>query len=239
MRGLWVILSIIILFQGGIEQPSYHSNDLNTLVENTKQEDLLLEEWEVVFLENLDTTSFEEIKLSLQDNHFVKKDENADVRKYIFEPKNKENDVTYQLILVDPVHSQGNKQLQLVLSGTSWDEDVKKQFEYMTNKLQRLYKLLLNSNYTCIKLVDSDIMNDGFSVNNLLENMQLLHKQEQQDNIEESSYEQIVYGFSPLLSNNLEIGTEIDKINFQLTIRETTNNKKQVIIGTPVILNEY
>lgn len=239
MRGIWIVVSMIMLFQGSTQITPHHSDDLTLLLDATEEEGLTLEDWEIIFLEEMPLTSFEDMKNSLMIDHVVTKETSDGITKYIFQPKKKNDHLTYQFILLDSARFSGNVQIQLVLHGTSWDEQVKRIYTSMTNKLQRKYNLQLKENFTCIKVNDSDIINDGFSVNNMLEKMQILHKREQQDNITESSYLKNVYGYSPLLSNTIEIDTLNDKINLQLTIREKTNNKKQIIIGTPVILNEY
>src|SRR5699024_1378627 len=141
MRGLLIVFSFMVLFQGSTSINEHRFDDLSTLVDVTEKEGLKLEEWEVVFLEDLDKTSFEEVKLSLQSDHFVKKDKSENIHRYKFQPKSVENDVSYHIILIDPVHSPGNKRIQIVLSGTTWKEEISKQYEIMTNKLQRLYNL--------------------------------------------------------------------------------------------------
>src|SRR5699024_445789 len=102
----------IIIFQGSTNMYQHHFADLSTLVKATEEEGLKLEEWEVVFLEDLDKDSFEKVKLSLQKDHFVKKDENENIYRYTFHPKSVEKDLSYQITLIDPVHSPGNNRIQ-------------------------------------------------------------------------------------------------------------------------------
>ena len=127
--------------------------------------------------------------------------------------------------------------LQIVYNGKEWNDKIALNMTKTIKKLKKHLQFDDDGIFTCVKLNFDGIMNLGLSVEKLMDNLKIVHTKEFEDNVENTIYGKTFYGYSPLFNQSIEVADE--EMNFQLTTRNVTNNKKQVIIGTPLILNEY
>lgn len=236
MRSMLLLTVMVMLFQFGSEREIVN-HDIGLLMDAVEEENLELQSWEVVYLETMDDALFKKVKNELQIHHSVIIEQQDSIKKTIFSPQNDVKSLDYHITALDQEHGTGDIRVQIVIRGKSWELEDKAAFNNLTKRLQNKYAFRLERNFTCIKLLDNGIMNDGFSVNNLMRNLQVVHTMKHTDNMESSVYEEMHYGYSSLLSNELEV--DETQINLHVAMRKMTNDKKQIIIGTPGILNEY
>lgn len=237
MKRILLILMFIFTIS---HQPSHSSvinNDLSTILNEAITSEFEVEEWEVISIDKISKKDFENIKNTLQSSHLVtvKNDENK--VKYIFEAKNQSKYVNYSFHAIIPKNQENEITFQTVISGVEWDDLVQNYYKQLTNNLQKKFSLNFNKLFTCAKLNDDGIINNGFSDDEIWKKMKVVHKSEQYDNIQQSIYGKEIYGYTPLLDGQITVQEEI--INFHMITKNELQNKKQIIIGTPIILNEY
>lgn len=238
MRIILLLVSTVILFQTGTDRVVQNRVDLDSLQHAFTEEGFELDAWEVVFLETHTKKEWNKIQRGLMGSHDVTTVNKEMVQHDTYTPINEGvNSLDYMIHAIIPKGNAGDVRLQIILSGDQWTESIQDQYIDLTNYLQMARGLVLDESYTCVKLNNNGIMNVGFSVNKGLEKLNVIHKVEQVDNVEQSVYEKNIYGYSPILTS--EIKVDDTAMNFQLTVKNSTDDKKQVIIGTPIILNEY
>lgn len=234
MKKLFLIISTVILLQ----QPSIDmvNTELELISKAGEEEGWNLQEWQVIIIEKMPRENYDNITNMLQNSYLVTTQEDENKLKYTFESQIQDEHINHSLqALVD--HHSDIVTVHIVLSGQTWDESAKKHYKRLTRTLQHDYNFTFTKKFTCLKFGVSGIINDGILLDEFWKNLQIVHKLEQDDNIQHSSYDKDIYGYSPLWSNQIQV--DQDNINFQMTIKSNEANKKEIIIGTPMLLNEY
>src|SRR5699024_9852355 len=116
--------------------------------------------------------------------------------------------------------------VQTIISAPEWNESVKTYYNSLSKALQHHYNLKFTRNFTCLKFDVSGIIDDGFSIDEFWQKLKVVHKKEQYDNVQQSTYEKEIYGYSQLWSNEIDI--EQERINFQMAIKNNAANKKEI-----------
>jgi len=226
-----LFLSILFLLQPVQNKPDH---ELPLLVEAGQEEGWQLNNWQVVNIDQLTENEFETFMNNLQNDYkaTIIKDENA--VKYTFEYKKSVEEITHAF---HAVKSSDKITIQTIIYGQNWNHTVQDYFDKLTNSLQKAYKLKFTKNFTCLYFEESGIINGGFTIDEFWQKMKIKREFEQYDNVQHSTYERELYGYSPLWNNEMVVDQA--KINVQMTIKQDDEHKKQIIIGTPMILNEY
>lgn len=236
MRSLLLMTVMLTLFQFGSESVLFE-HDIELLMDAVEEDEVILQNWEVVYLEEMDANTFANVKNELQRHHSFIIEQQDSTKKTTYSSKNKLDSIDYHITTIEQSYEANGVRMQIVIRGNMWDGEIRELFNDLTNRLQSKYTFDLKRNFTCIKLLNNGIISDGFSVNNLMENMQVVNKMNFTDNMESSVYEEMHYGYSTLLSNELDV--DETQVNLHVVMRKIANDKKQIIIGTPGILNEY
>jgi|GEM_PF-2608650 len=237
MKKLMLMSSFLFLFNVHPINEMTH-DELALLAHAGLEQGWELDEWQVVMMNDMNIKDFDNITKRLQNSYFVStfEDENAVI--YSFESKNNNPYMNHSFEAVVPTqHNNETITLHLIISGNSWDEKASDYYTELTNRLKTDYNMQFARNFTCLKFQVSGIINIGLSIDEFWQKMKVVHTQEQYDNVQHSIYEKEIYGHSPLIGNDIEVNDE--KINLQMALKDEPGNKKQVIVGTPMILNEY
>ena len=213
------------------------NHELNLLAQAGQQEGWELKEWQVVSINIISKNEFDNISNSLQNRYFlsISKGQNAVI--YTFESKNKNDLINHSFQAVVPQNNSDRVTLKTVISGVEWNEKIYDYYSRLTRDLQSDYKIKFTRNFTCLKFDVGGIINSGSLFDEFWNKMKVVHKKEQYDNVQQSIYEKEIYGYSPLLGEEINVNNE--KINFQIALKNVTANKTELIVGTPMIINEY
>lgn len=229
-----ICLSIILQQQAHVEETD---EDVEKIIDVATNEGLTVEEWEVVHMDTISQQRFEYITNILQSRYLDTVTEDENKIKYVFEAQNSEEMVHHYFQVIVPNNRQGEITLQTVISGSVWNESTADYYKDLTKTLQNDLLVGFDKTFTCVKLNNSGIINSGFSGDEIWQKMKVIHKSEYYDNVPQSNYSRELYGFTPLSNSELLVSGE--KINFHMIMKDKVQNEKQVIIGTPIILNEY
>ncbi|MEI3607771.1 YwmB family TATA-box binding protein [Pseudogracilibacillus sp. SE30717A] len=212
-------------------------NELSLLAEAGQNEGWDLKEWQAVAFLELTPQEYDNLSNKLQNSYLVTMEENENAVKYIFETNERDELITHSFYTVIPTKGEQNITVQAIFFGEEWDDMISDYYDSLIKALQKDYNIKFSKIFTCLKFEVSGIINNGFSIDEFWQKMNVVHRKEQYDNVQQSIYEKEVYGYSPLWSNTITVDNE--PINFHMTIKNDEANKKQVIVGTPMILNEY
>lgn len=233
MRKITVmLLSLCIFFQMNVKATSEH--DITLLMEAIADFDIEVAEWEVTHIVKMSPEEAKQILLQM-DEEYVIVDELGDHSKiYSGQPKNELASIDQQIRIVEQA---GKSTLQMTLSSNQWNDQVEQYYNLLTTNLQNDVNLNEIRSYTCVKVSDSDIIINGLLNDEFWSKLKVVHKNEQKETLQHSIYEKEIIGYTPLFQQEMIVNN--DAINMQMMIKNTRKNKKQLIIGTPVILNEY
>lgn len=235
MKKLIVIMFVAVLLQQPVAVEA--NQPLNIIIDVFLDEGFTLDEWEVIMIDTISEKDFERLMTKSHNSYIVTVIKDKDKVKYIFDAKNPEKMINHSIQVIEPNHSDDIKTIQIVISGKEWNDSVQLYYNDLTKRLKSEYSSQFNRIFTCAKLNDNGIINVGFSYDEIWKKMKIVHKSEYFDNIQQSNYVKEVYGYTSLWHDEIEVQDE--KINFQMAVKNDAQNKKQVIIGTPIILNEY
>lgn len=236
MKKINICIIIILLFSGQASKAET-SKTIDTIVDIALTEGLYLEEWQVVMKQKISAKQFEHILNKTKNSYFVTTKKDYHKILYIFEAKNRDERINYEFQAIVPHHHADLITFQIVYSGVKWDDSTHFNYIILTNNIQSELLIDFDKIFTCVKLRNNGIIDVGFLIENIWEKMKILHMFDQEDNVKQSVYEKEFYGYTPLWSNNIKVNDE--EINFHMIIKNDEENKKQVIIGTPIIMNEY
>lgn len=232
-----VILFLIILFIPFQQPTSEERTALEIIAEAGNKEGLVLESWQINMDEKLNRKKFEQLLNKLEINYNVTMINEHDKLKYVIRENNPHSTFHHTFYAIVPKNNRDDVTLQLVISGQKWDEETKNNYYMLTNLLKNDYDLIFGRNFTCLKFAKDDIMRDGLIYENLWEHLQVSQINEHKDNINHSTYVAEYYGYSNLLPDGINVANE--KVNFQMVVKESRGNNTQIIIGTPIVINEY
>lgn len=236
MKKLFIILSIILFLQ---EQPTTHQpgKELDVITTVFTEEGFTVEEWDIIMINKMSRKKFNKIKNKLQNSYLgtVIKEESKLI--YISESKNTDDKLRYTTQIIIPENQNDEITFQIVVSGKEWDSFAENYYNNMTKHLKNEFSLKFNKIFTCVKLTDNGIIDNGYSYDEIWQKMNVVHKNEHYDNVKQSNYEKEVYGYTPMWNSKVIVQDE--PINFHMILKNNKQNNKTVIIGTPIILNEY
>lgn len=232
------VITIILLIFIPFQQPVLEEqNDVELIIQAAGKQGLELESWEVMMDQKLNRKKFEQILNKLKNNYNITINEEQDKLKYVIRGKKPEPFVDHFLIAIIPKSNQNDITLKLVIKGHYWNKSMKSNYDRLTKRLQFDYDINFGRIFTCLKFNDSVIIRDGLIYEKLQNQLQISHVFKHKDNLTNSTYVAEYYGYSSLFQEEILVGN--DQINFQMVIKETAENDSQIIIGTPIVINEY
>lgn len=227
-----IILSMIMMLQVNIGNKN--EQDIDVLIDTMDELDIEVASWEVTHIVNISTYEIESLLSYLESDYLIVKEVTDETTIYTAQPRQQIDTITEDIRIVDYA---SNSTFQMTLSADVWNDHVRKYYKMLTKDLQSHMKLQNMQTYTCIRTGYSDTINKDLFNEYILDELKIEYKSEQADTIQNSTYEKEIIGYTPLFQH--EINVNNIAVNMQMMIKNTKNNKKQLIIGTPIILNEY
>lgn len=231
---IFLICTFILLSHSPIKEVT--NQELTLLAQAGQEEGWDLKNWQVVSINDISKKEFDNISNMLQNSYFVSLSENENAVIYTFESK-KTNELIEHSIQAIIKNSGDHVRLQTIISGDEWNEKIYDYYSLLTKDLQMDYNIKFTRNFTCLKFNVSGIINNGSLFDEFWNKMKVVHRIEQYDNVQQSIYEKEFYSYSPSLGEEIIVNNE--KINFQIALKKISDEKTEIIVGTPMILNEY
>ncbi len=232
---IFLICTFILVSQTPINEVAHQ--ELSLLAQAGQEEGWDLKNWQVVSINDISKNDFDNILNMLQNSHFVSLSKNKNAVIYTFESKKTNDLIDHSFRAIIQQNSKDQVTLQTIISGDEWNDKIYNYYSRLTKDLQRDYNIKFTRNFTCLKFNVSGIIKNGSLFDEFWKKMKVVHRKEQYDNVQQSIYEKEFYGYSPSLGEEIIVNNE--KINFQIALKKITENKTEIIVGTPMILNEY
>lgn len=227
-----ILIACYCFFQMDVQATTVH--DMDQMMQMMNELELEVTDWEVTHIVKMSKEEAEHYMLQTDDNYVIIEESEDGTKVFQAEPESKLASIDQQIQIVEYA---GNSTLQLTISSNQWNEQIESYYKLLTSNLQSDVKLNNVSSYTCVLVEDSDIIINGLLNDELWDKMKVVHTSEQKETLDQSVYEREITAYTPLFQQEIDVNNDI--INMQMMIKNTQKNKKQLIIGTPVILNEY
>lgn len=212
------------------------NSSLEVIAETAMEEQLEIESWQVIFVEKISKTQFDKFSNELKTRYKVTIENDKSTLKYTFVNKEQNALMKHSFHAVVPKNTE-EITVQLVVTGNKWNDHIKSHYKQLTAHLQSNELIQFSRSFTCLKLKDNVIIENRSYYEDFLKKFNLENVKIQYDNVQNSTYFAEFYGHSTLW--NEEISVNDEKINFQMMVKQTKDQKTQLIIGTPIVLHEY
>ncbi|HHU20312.1 MAG TPA: hypothetical protein GXZ58_08910 [Bacilli bacterium] len=218
-------LLVLMMIQLIMPMPTKVETPLDELIQFADQHDYPIEFGELTIKETFTTNETEQIKLALIRAGFQKTNE---VNQY----ERKLNDDLHEIITIIDSIEQVNQAVNYQLLGNvnlmnqtdDYAETVKSLIStiYTTEKKQ----------YACLKISSHDMMLSGYFFAEIQKNLNY----QEIDRIEEPDLT-VISGYTTQFNQQIPYGNE--QMNVQISVRQRSNQEKQIMIGTPILMTEY
>lgn len=227
MKKFIVYIGMLILLQGTNISPLQYE-ELESIMKMADEMGMELDTWELIALDKISNEQKQEVIDWLEtSSETIEEDENGISFNYL--------KAGYIRINIKLMH-ESNK-VQIVFSGNDWNESEQATLRKIWMEFQQVIFTKNTNLYTCVKFNDNGIMIDGIYTTEIQEKLKVKPIFDQKDNLKDTAYEGDYYGYSPSWKSEINVNKE--KINFQMAVKSHSQNEKEIIIGTPAILNEY
>lgn len=216
---------------------SVESDSLEQLAILITENDLKIDMWETTIKEKFPQKDIhkhiETMKKTL-DTTII---ENNDSTKYYFERLDDKKNISVYYKVIIPHNKKHVAELVAEVKGDLWDESTAANYQNELRAINNLYFTENASKFTCLTTKDSGIMKTMDSFNYILEELELKYVSTQSDKLSQKMSKDLVYGYTTRWDEKLVI---MDKpMNTQIVLQRTDNGKSKLIIGTPILINEY
>lgn len=225
------------LFLTTTQASELDSDEMIALGNFAIEHQLDVENWQVTIKESIGIDKGEKLVEQLKKELPYEKKTDEKSIKYIFKNDHKIDrmDVLYKVIL--PTESSSQAEIIALLEGDDWSEDIKE--TYMTTKNEIVHKLFtkLAQSYTCLTLVNDDIISSDVFIEDAINYFNLQHTTTQYDNIAKSTIKRSFYGYTDLWKDFYSVNDK--PINVQIAVIEDDAGNEKYTIGTPILIHEY
>lgn len=190
-----------------------------------------VEEWSVTINEKMPQQQAYDVIDILEENSVSKIEKKDTLTKYSFTSEY----ISYQITI--PHNKIQFASVNAVISGTSWDHLIKENYQKQLKKALSLYFTKKSSIYTCVTTNKNAIIKSSDFIEKITRKLKLTSYSTQTDIIENVTHKEIIYGYTTIWANK-EIVIDAP-LNVQIVLERFEDGEAKVIIGTPILVNEY
>ncbi|GGJ91833.1 hypothetical protein GCM10007063_13030 [Lentibacillus kapialis] len=238
MRSFALIMSIVILMTVSTTAFANKSDEMTELGSVVSDNGLSVDNWQVTIKEKMAKDDVDRLLQKLRDknSYKVSSDEDENTVKYFFERVQKQTSFSESYSVVIPENPLYDAELIAVLQGDKWNDKVAADYIDRIGDIHTSYFTNKSTKFACLSTINNDIIEDDNFFARLKNTLQLSKVREQTDNVEQSTVNKIIYGYTPLWEQTIKMK---QPINLQIVIQNAAQNSKRLTIGTPILINEY
>jgi len=241
MRGAFFMKKIILFIVFSIilsqETPVMVGQELIDISHFLEENSMTVDAWSVTIKEKIHSETVLKNtvqQLSEQYDQTVSKDENAHI--YFYEGTHNEAQIDVSFKVVQSI-IEDSGEIVAVISGQKWDGSLLQDYLDMLQSINENYFTEKSHVYTCLTIEDGVIINNDNFLEKVIKNFNLSNVKTQIDKVQTKIHKKVIYGYTPIWDKKLMIKDE--PMNLQVVIDGDDSKERKVIIGTPVLINEY
>lgn len=237
MKRMWFIFLALLILP--VQSHAMKEKDeLIQMASLIKALDLQIATWEVTIKETIYTKNIEDIIQDFKNSHLVTvhEDENRIKYKVLFQQP-QQHGLEQELQVVVSKHDEFRAELSAVIKGSTWDETILKEYKAMLELLLDSYFSHSASMFTCLETHNDDIIKEANFFNKIRQSFKIKHESTQIDTSQKNISKKIIYGYTDLWKQKIVM--EDQPMNVQFVIKNMDNENSHLIVGTPILINEY
>lgn len=237
LRYFSFLIVSMILFSGSSETQT-PSEELITIISALEENNVEADEWSVLYKDKITNKQMKNLIKNAKKEDTFSSTKQKRSTSYSWILQDDDNPMTINYTIVQQLSKNGPISLIVELSGSAWNGQIEQKYE---EKIKTLEKEIFTKNvnkFTCIMAKKDDIIEHVDFLNKLKNNFQIKDFSTQTDKIKENVHNKIVYGYTPLWKESINIMGQQTNLQLVINQREKAEETK-IIIGTPILINEY
>lgn len=212
-------------------------DEMTELADLTLTAGLTIDQWKVTYKENMEVDKLKYFIKQWKNSYLDSYSEDESVIKYSFRDVQKKSGIVESYIVIIPKNSNYKPELIVVISGQKWNKNIEIEYKQLQKTIFQQYFTKDAVKFTCLSTASSDTMNSVYLVELFKEKLELQYMTTQIDNVEESMNKKMIYGYTHLWKQKLNILGK--PVNVNIAITNTENKETKVTVGTPILITEY
>ncbi|MFC4558069.1 YwmB family TATA-box binding protein [Virgibacillus kekensis] len=239
MRKSLLIAIIILISATNVSAGDGQNEEMSGIAELVNNSKLEIDGWQVTIKEQMSPDKAHDLmkKIKTKNSHLVTGTEDENTIKYTFRYVQKDSDFTEIYNVLIPKDKNYQAQFTAVLKGENWSNAVEKSYFMRLNNLKNSFFSEDSTKFACLTTSISDKIDTSSFFAEMEDSLNIDYSRTQIDNLENSTIKEIKYGYTPLWSNQFKIMGK--PINLQIATIEKGNGLVRLVIGTPILINEY
>lgn len=232
-----LVLSIGFLFHITFAD-GYQTDEMIQLADTvTSYDENAISEWTVTMKEHMDEKRIKKIMTELRNYTKTAGKESENSIKYSFRNIHNQENISVVYNVVIPTSKQFKPQFTAVIKGSVWDKKAERNYKENMQEIVDRFFSKERETFACLKTKSSAIMDFERFLNHMTKTIDLQQTETITDNISQSRVNKHIYGYTPLWNHYLNINGK--PVNVQIAQATNGEEKKQIEIGTPILINEY
>ncbi|WP_010531591.1 YwmB family TATA-box binding protein [Lentibacillus jeotgali] len=238
MRKMVLITGIFILMIVNTTAFANDGDEMTDLASLVIGSDLSVDSWQVTIKEKMNENAIDSIlkKLKHKNSYKVSSTEDENTVKYFFKRVQKQEGFFESYSVVIPKNPKYEAELIAVLKGDRWSNKTAVNYADRLEDIHTTYFTKRSTKFACLTTTVGGNISSDYFFDRLKDTLQLSNVREQTDNVEESAVKNIMYGYTPLWEQTIQME---QPMNLQIVVQNAAQNSKRLTIGTPILINEY
>lgn len=224
------------ILSGSMTGGKITQGEVEDLVHIMKNNNLKIDEWQVTIKEKVERDKKQDIINNIKENGNYTRKERENSVLYTFEDSHiySESVETYNVLISK--NKSDDIEIIAEFKGYTWNEKLNTNYEKWLRKMNDIFTPSARI-YTCLTTEFNGIINADYVLNYISKELEIKHEQTQIDNHEKSALDKIIYGYTPLWSQKINIMN--NPTNVQIAVTSNEKGMVKFTVGTPILINEY
>ncbi|WP_174614926.1 YwmB family TATA-box binding protein [Virgibacillus ihumii] len=239
MKKIVLITLILLMAANNAVAVTVQSDPMTDLAGLVVDSNLKVSEWQVTLKETVSYIDAEEIldRFREKNSYLVSGEEDANTIKYSVRHVQKKHGISESYNVIIPKDRTFDAQFIAVIKGDVWNKSVRKKYVSRINRIEDNLFSGNSTKFACVQTSFNDKMNSVYVFSKIRQTLNLKHVKKQEDTVENSMVKKIIYGYTPLWNQKIDLGDR--PLNFQMAVNKGENGDTELTIGTPILINEY
>jgi len=236
MKKIIILGLMTALLSGSMTAEKLTQGEIEDLVHIMKMNELNIEEWEVTIKEKIKKDKKQALVNNIKENGNYTRKERENSVLYTFEDSHiySKSVETYNVLI--PKNKSDDIELIAEFKGYTWNEKLNTNYKKWLRKMNDIFTPPARI-YTCLTTEFNGIINADNVLNYISKELEIKHEQTQIDKNEKSTLDKIIYGYTPLWSQKINIRN--NPTNIQIAVKSSEKGMVKFTVGTPILINEY
>lgn len=233
------IALILLLFMPHFTMDSNQKADeLVELAHVAQDANLEIEEWIMTINEKVNQKRVNQIlkKLKKENSNVVTTHSN-ETKQYVVHEADATHPISITYRLLVPDNKQQLSTFTAEIKGTTQKNFSTKKYRKVNDLVTRTYFSDNANRFACLITKSDDIIKGVVFEEKIKEKLNFTPVFTQTDTVLNSTHNKITYGYIKEWDNKIKLHNHM--INVHIVLAGTTSNKQRIIIGTPILINEY